>query len=655
MKKSLKKLKKKNKLEVLLYFAISILYLLGLIVFIKNILGLKGIENVIRFSLIVFFCVFWIFYLVIAKRNILKRRHFLFSLKTVLAILFILIFAGSSKIIEYALGKIQNLEAIDKVKYTAYLIKLNDTEFNNNSTLGLINEDSDFIVHTLGDKIIKDNKLSNKVNNYDDYLGMLNDLYDKKIDAIFIQDNFISLYESEERFANIASETAIVYQATELMTNEDALSFSTKDFTEPITILIMGVDSTIDGLNANAGFNGDTLMLITFNPHNLNATMFSIPRDTYVPIVCKKGNKAKINSAAAYGTNCVIDTVENFTGINIDYYVKINFKGVVDLVEALHGIDVYVEKPDVNTYKGQVCEQNSDRMIGSHLVCMDPGYQTLNGEQALAYSRCRHLYFISDLARIKHQQDVVASLGQKAAKLRSYTDFKNVVDAVTKNISTNMTTSQMLSAYNVLKSMIQNAIDGQEFMTINKSYLEVYNMRVFVPASNMYTSALGYYPASLEAIVKAMKVNLEIEKPEMIKTFDFSVNTIYEIKAAGEGIRGGSTDTTLLNFENSTVGYTQAWCNKNNLKCDFEEVDQNSEFYKAIYDDGMVVGQSVHDGTLLSNISSVKFYVNKKLEIKTKTEENKEEKIEESNKNELENKNSNASNEELDLNPILEP
>ncbi len=622
MFKLLKKLKKRNKVEVVFFFAISILYVLGYVLFAKNILSLTGIETKIRIGLLVFFAIFLLFYFFRGIVNISKRQHKHFIIKTIVAILFIILFAGSSTIIDYLIGEIGLLEESDRVKYTAYLIKLNDTDFNEKSTIGLINKDVDYVVNTLADKIIKNNNLSNEVKDYDDYLAMLNDLYDKKVDAIFVQDNFVSLYESEEKFASIGSDVKVLYQASEVMKNEDANIASNKDFKDPVTILLMGVDSTIDGLNANAAFNGDTLMMITFNPHDLNATMFSIPRDTYVPIACRKNAKAKINSAAAYGTNCVIDTVQQLTGINIDYYVKINFKGVVDLVNALHGIDVDVQKPDVNTFNGKVCEQDSNRLFGKDLVCMEPGFQTLNGEQALAYSRCRHLYFTSDLARIKHQQDVVTALGQKVAKLRNYSDFKAVVDAVTKNISTNMTTSQMLSSYNVLKSMIQNALDGQEFMTINKTYLEVYNLNVYLPASGMYTSALGYYPASMETIVKAMKVNLELESPELIKTFDFSVNKIYEVKAIGEGIRGGSTDTTLINFENSTVGYTQAWCNKNKVNCNFENVDENSPYFKGIYADGMVVGQNVHDGTLLSNITSVTFYVNKKSQktIDTKTE-----------------------------------
>lgn len=612
MAKKIKRLKKRNKIEVILFFMICFIYVLGYILFLKNILSLTGIETGIRIVFIILFALYLVFYFLTGMHNIADKKHKKFTFKTIIAILLILVFAFSSTIINYAYQKLEGLEESEKIEYTAYLITLSDRNISDNSVLGIINKDTDEVVNTLANKIIKENKLSNKTKEYDDYLLMLQDLYDKKVDGVFVQDNYVTLFDSEEKFTNISSETKMVYQTSKVMANKDNSLISSKNFTEPISILVMGVDSTTDGLNANAAFNGDTLMLITFNPHNLNATMFSIPRDTYVPIACKNNAKAKINSSAAYGTQCVIDTVEKLTDIQIDYYVKINFKGVVDLVDALGGITVDIQSPDIKTYGNKVCEQNSDRQFGSKLVCMETGVQTLNGEQALAYSRCRHLYLLSDLARIKHQQDVVTAMGQKVAQIRNFNDFKRVIDAVTKNISTNMDTNQMLSAYQVLKSMAQSSLKGEEFITINKSYLESYNLRVFLPSSNMYTSALGYYPASLEAIVDSMKINLELKEPQLIKGFSFSVNDEYVSKSAGEGIRSGSVDTTLLNFTNSTVGYTQSWCSKNKLKCSFEYVDETSQYYNSLYEDGMVVNQSVHDGALLSSISNITFYVNKK-------------------------------------------
>ena len=108
-------------------------------------------------------------------------------------------------------------------------------------------------------------------------------------------------------------------------------------------MLLMGIDSTEEGLDKNAVANGDSLMLVTFNPKTLNATMLSIPRDSYVPISCFVGKyENKITHAAWHGTDCMMQTIEDYFGITIDYYAKVNFKGLVHLVDAVGGIDVEV-------------------------------------------------------------------------------------------------------------------------------------------------------------------------------------------------------------------------------------------------------------------------------------------------------------------------
>ena len=81
--------------------------------------------------------------------------------------------------------------------------------------------------------------------------------------------------------------------------------------------------------------------------------MTSIPRDSYVEIPCYNNMKDKINHANNGGTTCVIETVENWFDIDIPYYVKINFKGFVELIDAIGGIYMYVPQT--------IIEQNSDR------------------------------------------------------------------------------------------------------------------------------------------------------------------------------------------------------------------------------------------------------------------------------------------------------
>jgi len=172
-----------------------------------------------------------------------------------------------------------------------------------------------------------------------------------------------------------------------------------------------------------------------------------------------------------------------------------------------------------------MCEQDSMRRFGEHLVCIEPGNNVhLNGEQALAYARCRHLYRLSDIARNKHQQAIIEAIAKKIMKVSNFSDFEKLLDTISNNIATNMQTSQILSFYQTIKNMILNGLKGEEFLSIQKTYLEYYNLNIWLPNAQMYTSALGYYPGSLNAISKAMKENLGILPTEEIKTFTYNFN-----------------------------------------------------------------------------------------------------------------------------------
>ncbi len=611
MKNLISKLAKRNKFILGLYLIIVVAFGVSFFFFTQSILSLSGIENFIRYGILIFFGIYYILYFFYSLVRIIQKKYKRFIVYTVFTIIFIIGFFFGSYYINVLYDGISGLSESDEVVYKAYLINLNESEFNEDSTTGMIANKNDIEGYELANNLIEKENLNNEVKEYEDYYHMISDLYEGVIDAIYVPSNYISLFTSEEDFADIEEVTKVVYEHSEKLENQDKTIISTKDFDEPISFLIMGVDSTIDGLDANAAFNGDTLMLLTFNPHTLNVTMMSIPRDTMVPIACNNNKYAKINSSAAYGTECVIDTVSNLTDIEIDYYVKINFKGVVDLVDALGGVEVDVEKPDYNTYNGQVCEQNSDREFGSELICMDSGLQTLDGEQALAYARNRKLYTLSDIDRNRHQQQVVTAIVNKIVTLSSFKDFEKILDTVSKNIVTNMSIDQILSGYTVLKDVMLKSLSGSSIgLNIEKSFLEVYNIAVYIASSGRNSSSLGYYSDSLDDIVNMMKINLEISEPEVIKTFSFSVNEPYEATTAGEGFKSVKTVTTMENFLGLTEAEAKTFCNENNLTCKFTIVDSTNEHYNPSFNADAINYQSVHQNTLLGTFNTVEFYKN---------------------------------------------
>lgn len=611
MNKVIRKLKKSNLVIRIIYYLVTICYLVSSILFIKSLLNLTGIETGIRIIAIIFFIIYFLLYVFINFLNLLRRKYKGLIISTIFSLLFILIFFIGSYYMNYVYSNINNMQESEKITYNIYLITLKDTEFSSESKIGVISDKIDKDNNELSTKLYKKKNLKNEIVEYNDYIKMLDNLYNNVIDGAIVPGNYDTLFRNEAGFENIVYDTKVIYEYSEKRQNEDLNIVSDKDFSEPLTFLFLGVDSEGDGLNANAAFNGDTLMLMSFNPKTLSSVLLSIPRDTYVPIACNNNRYAKINSSAAYGTGCVISTINKFLDINIDYYVKINFKGVVDLVEAVGGVEVDVEAPTylANAYGGKVCEQNSDRQWGDKLVCINPGLQVLNGEQALAYARCRHMYIGSDLDRVRHQQQVVEALANKVLHFNSIKEFQDILNAVSKNIATNMDTDTILSGYNVAKNVLGNKLSGKDSLNIQKASLETYSLNVYVPSQGRKTSAQGYYESSLEDIKKAFNIVLGKETEEPIKTFSFSVNETYEIYRPGKGKRTGQSGALLPSFVGKSISEAQSFCNSNNINLEIKYVDSGSEHYNDQVAVGLIGDQSVHKDVLLSTVSNLTVYV----------------------------------------------
>lgn len=589
----------RTKLSIrLIYIFVLVLFLISYIFLFRSLLLLSNIERTIR---IIILCVLGILLLLYGFFDLiflLTKKH-----KTVIITSFIVMLLASASIIgSLAINKIYNIiNSISKttVIYTTNLVTMKNTEFVNSKDfkVGIINNETDVEGNILAYKLIEKEKLDITVEKYDTYFDLLEKLYNGEINGIFITSNYAIMYEGYEAYENIGSETKVIYKLSKEMENQDILETG-GSVEDPFTILIMGVDSQYDGLTKQAAFNGDTLMIISFNPHTLNATVFSIPRDTYVPIACIKGS-SKINSSAAYGTKCVIDTVENLVDINIDYYVKINFKGVVDLVDALGGIDITV--PDGISF----CEQNSDRSHKAQdIQCIESGYQHMDGEKALAFARHRKTLPAGDFQRVQHQQIVVESIANSAKNLNSLSDFYKVLETISRNLDTNMSTNEMLNLYNVGKSMVFSANEGS-IINIQKTYLTGYDLNMYVDNLKFNVYTFQYYEQSLEEIKHALKETLEIEKPTIPKSFNFSVNEPYNIPVIGKKYYTVTRNETIPKFIGQTLTYTQSWCEARNITVYTNYIDENSSGFDEGLEDGTIVAQSVAKGKLVNTVNNI--------------------------------------------------
>ncbi|HDW3058016.1 TPA: LCP family protein [Bacillus cereus] len=205
-----------------------------------------------------------------------------------------------------------------------------------------------------------------------------------------------------------------------------------KPMTDNISVLIMGVDeSDIREKGYGKTTRTDALLLATINKNDKSVKLVSIPRDSRVYIK-SRDKYDKITHAHVFGgVDSTIDTVENFLDVPVDYYVKFNFKSFIKIVDSLGGITVDVPV--------EFTEQNSkDEADAIHLK---KGRQHLNGEEALA--RTRHID--SDYMRGQRQQLVLEAIAEKALSLNSINKIGGLLDAVDKDLKTNLTFDDMMT------------------------------------------------------------------------------------------------------------------------------------------------------------------------------------------------------------------
>lgn len=509
---------------------------------------LNNIENKLRLLIAIALIIIWIIFFLCYKRTIKKKKS-KYGIFVPITIVYTLILCFGAFYIIKTYQIIGNMTSTSTT-YSSSLITMKDnstdkiSDVKKDSKIGMIADDTSIDGYTIPKEIIKEQKLKNEVLEYESYISLLKGLYDGEVEYAILPTNYTIMFQNveEAELDHLKEDTKIIYTKEKEVKKKNK-SKKNSTLNKPFTILLMGVDSENENL-ANSSFNGDSLMLITFNPTTLNTTMLSIPRDSYVPIMCFDGHrKNKITHAAWYGEDCMIRTIENFTGISIDYYVKINFKGVVKLVDTLGGVDVDVPYA--------LCESNSNREFGNNTIYIEKGMQTLNGEKALAFSRNRHPwhaycsrkytnYNSNDFIRGQNQQQVVRALMNKMKQVRNIDTVYKLLDTLSNSMATNMSTNEILSLYNIAKDIIvkSSGSEVEDLVGIQRLYLSGSDAYIYDPGTglNLYNYVLSQ--DSLDAIVEAMKINLGLIKPKVEKNFSFHVDQKFEEEIIGQNLKG---------------------------------------------------------------------------------------------------------------------
>ena len=238
MKVLLKKIKRSNK-TLLFIFSLSILmFLFGFIAFGISIFKLVGIETFIRVFIFVLFLFWFLFYILYGLINLVTNKVRKFLILTIIHMILFIVILLSSVFINHFYEKLEMLTNKEYTLYTTNLIALKETEFSNTSKIGMISNNEDVEGYILANTLLNHNNLQNETTYFDDYYSMLDALYNKEIDAIFVSSNYTILFSGEEIYENIGEETKVLYEYSEKMKTKTNMN-TNKKLTEPFTVLLI--------------------------------------------------------------------------------------------------------------------------------------------------------------------------------------------------------------------------------------------------------------------------------------------------------------------------------------------------------------------------------------------------------------------------------
>ena len=391
-------------------------------------------------------------------------------------------------------------------KNTVSVVALNSSSLENVNSL----EGSKIgVLKTIGKEATKKSLADLKKNNvtytkktYDNMLGMLKALYDGDVDAIVLNEAYRSNVCDLEDYTNFNNDTKVIHK-TVYYTKENSSLLAVSDITsKPFSILISGNDSFG---NLDETSRSDVDMLVTINPVTSTILMTSIPRDSYVEEVCDDyacnyGAYDKLTHTGIYGVDTTKNTVENLLGIDINYVFRVNFTSMIDIVDALGGIDVDVAE-------GMAV---SKFYTNSALEGVHEGKNHLDGKRALAYSRERKAYIDGDVQRARNQQQVLQAMFKKATSPEIITKYTSLLKALTHAFDTNMSTKE-------ITSFIKYQIQAKPSWKFEQYVLKGDNDLQVSPELGSEVSVIQLYPSSIHTAAEKIQAVLDGKSSETVE------------------------------------------------------------------------------------------------------------------------------------------
>jgi len=411
--------------------------------------------------------------------------------------------------------------------------------------VGLLLETSDGITY-LANNILSNAKIDFATVDFNTNTELMAALIDGKVDAIAITSAYRTIYGAKDDDGGVN----VVQEVTEETENgeseegsEDSQTFVDQGETSPFAVYMdhliefnpfeeeLKIETGKRAKNlANEPFNvlligysrteigspvglADSIILATINPQSYTVSMTSIARDSFVPIACYNNARDKINSGRSTSRACFVETVENFVGVDIDYYMELDYLGLVQIVNTIGG--VMINNPVDFTLDG---------------IYVPAGTYLADGQQALQFSRERHHMPGGDFARQQHQKEVIIEIARKLVTSGDLTLALNAMDAASEWMSTDMTLSQLTNIFNLLLNTKNftsldtfNLVDFQNTRITGNGGVLYYSYDMRLPLW-VYLVYQGSYDDSMEHVKNVMG-NWDSVSQE--KNFTFSLDDKY--------------------------------------------------------------------------------------------------------------------------------
>lgn len=329
----------------------------------------------------------------------------------------------------------------------------------------------------------------------------------------------------------------LIYGASLLNFSTDAISKTFKqlngeeeitpiDATEPLTILLMGVD--MDQATRGGDWEGgrsDSMILVTVNPKTKETNMMSLTRDIMVEIAEANGESSgtveKLNHSYSYGqAPMAIATIEKMMDINIDRYIEINMDGLVELVDAVGGIEV-------NNTLGFPISISEHEPAYTSIV--QPGKQLVNGDQALVYARMRYDDPEGDIGRQRRQREVIMAIIKKLLQLDGLTQYKKILTAISNNMRTNIeispaTIPSLLGYKDSVSKLNSYQLRGVDLM-VDETYYQLPTSEHLLEMQNILKKSIGL-EENTDLVTNVKVYEGQMGLPSPINVYDVYTNLL---------------------------------------------------------------------------------------------------------------------------------